>query len=204
MSPSTGSAWFYFQTNVLGFTPEFLGQLKLILAIGLCLSFVIYYTLLKHVQFKKQFIITCLISVFLGFLSLILITRKNLEYGIPDKVFSICDNFISMIIAELNLLPILVLACRMCPKNIEATMYAMLTSTINLGSFVSGLLGSLLIYLLGITDTVFDNFWLLVVITSSIQALPLLLIKLIDSEQNNQYQQEKKKNDDDEQYRLLD
>lgn len=30
-------------------------------------------------------------------------------------------------------MPILVLACRMCPKNIEATMYAMLMSTINFG-----------------------------------------------------------------------
>lgn len=30
-------------------------------------------------------------------------------------------------------MPILVLACRMCPKNIEATMYAMLMSAINFG-----------------------------------------------------------------------
>lgn len=30
-------------------------------------------------------------------------------------------------------MPVLVLACRMCPKNIEATMYAMLMSTINFG-----------------------------------------------------------------------
>lgn len=34
---------------------------------------------------------------------------------------------------ELNIMPILVLACRMCPKHIEATMYAMLMSTINFG-----------------------------------------------------------------------
>ena len=31
-------------------------------------------------------------------------------------------------------MPILVLACRMCPKNIEGTMYAMLMSTINMGT----------------------------------------------------------------------
>lgn len=37
------------------------------------------------------------------------------------------------LVGELNLMPILVLACRMCPKNIEATMYAMLMSTINFG-----------------------------------------------------------------------
>ena len=36
-------------------------------------------------------------------------------------------------VAELNIMPILVLACRMCPKHIEATMYAMLMSAINFG-----------------------------------------------------------------------
>lgn len=30
-------------------------------------------------------------------------------------------------------MPLLVLACKMCPKNIEGTMYAMLMSTINMG-----------------------------------------------------------------------
>ena len=37
-------------------------------------------------------------------------------------------------VGELNIMPILVLACRMCPKHIEATMYAMLMSTINFGN----------------------------------------------------------------------
>lgn len=35
-------------------------------------------------------------------------------------------------------MPILVFACKMCPKNIEGTMYALIMSTINFGSMVSG------------------------------------------------------------------
>ena len=31
------------------------------------------------------------------------------------------------------MLPILVFACKICPKNIEATMYAMLMATMNFG-----------------------------------------------------------------------
>ncbi len=34
-------------------------------------------------------------------------------------------------------MPILVLACRLCPKSIEGTMYAMIMSTINLGNSLS-------------------------------------------------------------------
>ena len=35
-------------------------------------------------------------------------------------------------------MPILVLACKMCPKNIEGTMYALLMSAINFGGMISG------------------------------------------------------------------
>ena len=168
MSPNGSASMFYYYTNFLHFSPEFLGQLKFALMLGMTLSFIIYYTFLKFVQFKKQFITTCLISVFLGFSTLILISRYNLELGIPDKVFCICDSFVTTIISELNLLPILVLACRMCPKNIEGTMYAMLTSAVNFGSIISGLLGSGLILMLGITENNFDNLWLLITITSTV------------------------------------
>lgn len=62
-------------------------------------------------------------------------------------------------------MPLLVLACRMCPKNIEGTMYALLMSTLNFGSIISLQLGAVLTYFLGISDTNFENLWLLVVLT---------------------------------------
>jgi hypothetical protein len=64
---------------------------------------------------------------------ILLVTRKNLEYGINDKVFCIGDSVMLQLVGELNMMPILVLACRMCPKNLEGTMYAMLMSITNLG-----------------------------------------------------------------------
>ena len=68
---------------------------------------------------------------------IIIICRENVALGIPDKLFCIGDSIILQIIGELNMLPILVLACRMCPKNIEGTMYALIMSTLNLGSLLS-------------------------------------------------------------------
>ena len=45
-------------------------------------------------------------------------------------------------------MPLLVIACRMCPKNIEGTMYAMITSTLNCGAMTSIYLGGFLTYLM--------------------------------------------------------
>ena len=63
-------------------------------------------------------------------------------------------------------MPLLVLACRMCPKNIEGTMYALLMSTINFGSIISSQLGGVLTYMLGITETSFTQLWLLVLLSN--------------------------------------
>ncbi len=40
------------------------------------------------------------------------------------------------LVGELNIMPLLVLSCKMCPKNIEATMYAFLMSTMNMGIYM--------------------------------------------------------------------
>ena len=77
-------------------------------------------------------------------------------------------------------MPLLVLACRMCPKSIEGTMYALLMSTLNFGSIISQNLGSILINILGITEEDFTNLNLLIVITYTLQIIPLVLINVID------------------------
>ena len=63
--------------------------------------------------------------------------RKNVQLGIPDKLFCLSDSIILQIVGELNTMPLLVMACRLCPKNIEGTMFSVMMSTINFGSLVS-------------------------------------------------------------------
>ena len=48
-----------------------------------------------------------------------LVTRENIKLGLPDKMFCLADTILIHIIGELNTLPILVLACKICPSNIE-------------------------------------------------------------------------------------
>lgn len=59
-------------------------------------------------------------------------------------------------------------------------MYALLMSTINLGSIASDQLGGLLTYGLGITKDTFTYLWVLVLITNSMQLLPLLYLNKVN------------------------
>lgn len=49
--PSSGSSMFYFYTNELGFTPEFMGSLRFIYATGSISAVIIYNKFLKAVSF---------------------------------------------------------------------------------------------------------------------------------------------------------
>lgn len=91
---------------------------------------------------------------------------------------------IIQLVGEINLLPILVLACRMCPKNIEATMYAMIMSTINLGSLISSQLGGIITYYLGISEQNFENLWILLLIANLTTCMPLIGIGMLKQPKN--------------------
>ena len=76
-------------------------------------------------------------------------------------------------IGELILMPMLSLACLLCPKNLEGTVYAMFMSALNFGGIMSGLLGSFLTSWLKITSKNYDNLANLILIANFLTICPL-------------------------------
>ncbi|CAI5483172.1 unnamed protein product [Closterium sp. Yama58-4] len=107
---------------------------------------------------------------------LLLVTGVNRTLGISDHYFALGDSLILTVLGQVSFMPILVLAARLCPPGIEATLFATLMSVNNGAYVVSGLLGAALTEVLGVTSTNFDNLALLVLICnlSSLLALPFL------------------------------
>lgn len=66
----------------------------------------------------------------------------------------------------------------MCPKNIEATFYALVLAVINAGYLISYWTGGLLTVALGITGepNSFSNLWKLILIASSIPLVSLFML----------------------------
>ena len=78
-------------------------------------------------------------------------------------------------------MPIMVLACKMSPKSVEASFYAFVLAVINAGYLVSYQMGGLLTFALGITATNFTNLWILIVIATLYPLLTLFFLLLIPS-----------------------
>lgn len=181
-TPTAESAFFYFSTNELGFKPEFLGRVRLVSALASLLGIWLFQRFLKTVPFRKIFLWTTIFSSLLGLTTLLLVTHTNRALGIDDGWFALGDSLILTVMGQLTFMPVLVLAARLCPPGIEATLFALLMSVLNLSGLVSKEGGALLTHLLGVTDSNFDNLWLLVLITNLGGLLPLVFINLLPNE----------------------
>jgi folate/biopterin transporter len=175
-TPSADAAFFFFTTNELGFQPEFLGRVRLVTSIASLLGIWLFQRFFKATPYRVMFGWTTVLSAVLGMTALILVTHVNRSIGIDDHWFSLGDSLILTVMGQIAFMPVLVLAARLCPPGVEATLFALLMSVYNLAGFLSYEFGAGLMHWLGVTETNFGNLWLLVVITNLSTLLPLPFI----------------------------
>ncbi len=175
-TPSADSAFFFFSTNELGFTPEFLGQVRMVGSIASLVGIWLFQRFLKDVPFRVIFGWGTVLSSLLGLSVLLLVTHTNRALGIDDHWFSLGDRLVLTVMSQIAYMPVLVLAARLCPPGIEATLFALLMSVSNGAGLVSHELGALLTHWLGITEGDFSALGNLVVIANLSALLPLAFL----------------------------
>ncbi|KAL9260429.1 Folate-biopterin transporter 1, chloroplastic-like protein [Drosera capensis] len=178
-TPHSDSAMFFFTTNKLGFTPEFLGRVKFVTSIASLAGVGLYNGFLKNVPLRRIFLATTVVGTALGMTQVILVTGLNRQFGISDEWFAIGDSLILTVLAQASFMPVLVLAARLCPQGMEATLFATLMSISNGGSVLGGLLGAGLTQVFGITKDSFDNLAALIILCNLSSLLPLPLLGLL-------------------------
>ncbi|XP_022138196.1 folate-biopterin transporter 1, chloroplastic-like isoform X2 [Momordica charantia] len=181
-TPQSDSAMFYFTTNKLGFTPEFLGRVKLVTSVASLIGVGLYNGFLKKVPLRKIFLVTTIFGCALGMSQVLLVTGINRELGISDEWFAIGDSLIITVLGQASFMPVLVLAARLCPEGMEATLFATLMSISNGGSLLGGLIGAGLTQLFGVTKDSFDNLSTLIILCNLSSLLPLPLLRLLPQE----------------------
>lgn len=185
-TPDPGAAMFYFNTNELGFQPEFLGQVRLASSIAALIGVLVYRTYLKERSIKDIIRWTTLASLPLGLSQVLLTTHYNRVLGIPDQLFALADNVVLSVLGQVAFMPTLVLAARLCPIGSEGTLFATLMSIYNFSGTLSSELGGLLTSALGVGDGNYGNLTLLVVICTLSGGVPLLFTNLLDAAVNDE------------------
>ncbi|XP_059649512.1 folate-biopterin transporter 1, chloroplastic isoform X2 [Cornus florida] len=99
-TPHSESAMFFFTTNRLNFTPEFLGRVKLVTSVASLLGVGLYNGFLKNVPLQKIFLATTFIGAALGMTQVFLVTGLNRQLGISDEWFAIGDSLIITVLGQ--------------------------------------------------------------------------------------------------------
>lgn len=155
-TPSSGGAFSYFMIDELGFRPEFFGRLSLISHGMGIVGVIVFRKFLISVSLRKLFFWIIIASVVLSLPTMGLVYGWYEILGVSPQLFAMADTLISAPLTEIGFLPLMVLAARLCPKGVEATMFALLASLMNIGLAVSDLGGAWLVKIFGVTQAVGD------------------------------------------------
>jgi phosphate/sulfate permease len=88
-------------------------------------------------------------------------------------------------------MPVLVLAAKLCPPGMEATLFATLMSVSNAGSVTGGLVGAGLTKFLGVTRESFENLTVLIIVCNLSSFLALPLLRLLPDEEDSDNEETK-------------
>lgn len=175
-TPSYSDPFFYFLTNKLNFTATSLGKVSFCSTIGVLFGIFVYKTWFKEAKFRNVIVFCTIMSFTFSFSGYLLVNRYNLKLGINDFWMVLLSNSVLSMLGEIMLLPLLSIACVLCPKNMEGTIFSVFMSALNFGGTLSSLFGSFLTSYLGISSTNFDNLSCLILIANIMSLMPLPLL----------------------------
>lgn len=161
------------------FLQEVVGSIFSIGALGSLVGVLLYQNFLKNYPFRDVLFWTQLLYGISGLLDLVFVLRINLKLGLPDYLFVVIDEAVSQMIGRLKWMPLLVLSSKLCPAGIEGTFFALLMSIDHVGFLSSAWAGGLLLHILNITRTQFENLWMAILIRSILRVVPIALLFLI-------------------------
>lgn len=156
-TPSSGGGLSYYMIDELGFDAEFFGRLSMISHAMSIVGILVFRKFLLSVSLRKLFFWIIIASVILSMPTIGLVYGWYEYLNMSPRFFALADTFISAPLTEIAFIPLMVLTARLCPKGIEATMFAVLASIMNIGLAVSDLGGAWLLNFFDVHQAIGDT-----------------------------------------------
>ncbi|MGH7323760.1 MAG: hypothetical protein ACREJ9_03840 [Candidatus Rokuibacteriota bacterium] len=178
-TPAVGQGYSYWAIDRLGFDEKFLGVLA---QVGAVLSFLGLIVFRKTIV-KRPVSFTMLWVVVAG--TVLSLPTIGLFYGLHEwlgisaRALAFIDTTITAPLAQLMMVPMLVLIARMAPPGAEATMFAIMASLMNLALSASQLFTQYLNDVFHVTQQDYSNLGWLMITVGLIGLLPLLALPLL-------------------------
>lgn len=143
----------------------------------------VYNHSMKNWRYHQLLVFANILQCGAGLLGVLVYTRWNIAVGLPDTFFVLGTQGAFAIVHMWMWIPGIVLLSQLCPKGVEATMYALLAGCHNLGLTVASYIGACALIALDVSprgavgeSASFDKLWVVAVIQSVAPAVTLVLL----------------------------
>lgn len=134
-------------------------------------------------RYRHLLVMSNVVYSLLCVIDIAMFARVNVRWGVSDHVFMMSSSVLESVVAQWMWMPQVVIFSYLCPRGMEATMYALLAGCANLGNNIAANVGALMLHELGCSprgapgeSDQFDNLWLAAAISTVLPALTIVLI----------------------------
>jgi len=188
---SIGGAAFYFYTDTPEQYPEgphfsiefFSSVLGVVGSLCSLVGIYSYQRWMRHWTYQRLLMMTNIVLSLLSFTDVVMFTRFNLKIGLPDHAFVLGSSVLTTVIAQWMWMPGVVILSQLCPKGMEATMYALLAGCHNLGNTIASNCGALVLQWVGCSPSgqpgesrEFDRLWVASALSTVLPMFTLILL----------------------------
>ena len=115
-----------------------------------------------------------------GLFDLLFVTRVNRAIGVPDlAVYLVGDEVMFQIADRLQSLPFYIFAAKLCPPDVEASMFALLMGLANCGTSAGYYLGSAALDWFGTHEPSYAHLESYILLRSTMRLLPIALVPIL-------------------------
>jgi len=188
---SIGGAAFYFYTDTPEqypegphFSMEFFSSV--LGTVGSLCSLVGIYSYQKYMRnwtYQRLLMMTNIVLSLLSITDVVMFTRLNIRLGLPDHAFVLGSSVLTTVVGQWMWMPGVVILSQLCPKGMEATMYALLAGCHNLGNTIASNCGALVLQWVGCEPSgqpgeshQFDKLWVASALSTVLPMLTLVLL----------------------------
>lgn len=179
VTPSLSSTWNYYFTNVIKLTPKDLGDITFMASCGYLVGIIAMNTVFSDVGLKSFYRVTTLLSSCLLPTGLFLLFDWYKALHVDPLFFCAINSLVYNFVSELNILPILALCCRFCPKGLEAMSYAFFMSVLWVAIVCSQAFGALVLLCFGVSQHDFSSFWKCVIFQTCFGFFVAVLVSVL-------------------------
>jgi len=188
---SIGGASFYFYTDTAEQYPEgphfstefYTSVLGVAGSVCSLLGIMTYQRYASTWSYRSLIMVSNIALSVLSLSDVILFTRLNVRLGLPDHLFVLGSSVLGSVIAQWMWMPGVVILSQLCPKGMEATMYALLAGCHNLGNTIASNCGALVLEIFNCQPSgasheseQFKNLWVASLLSTVLPTLTLVLI----------------------------